>query len=100
MRVRDGSGVPPCRRLRNVLVGQNAERSVVYRRVGGLEIADEEGKLARIVYRRVGGLESKTQELCGFGDVYRRVGGLEIIAAIKQAAQLVYRRVGGLEKCK
>ena len=52
--------------------------SVVFRRIGGLEIDWEAHFTVDHVFRRIGGLENGIATFACLAEVFRRIGGLEM----------------------
>ncbi len=72
-------------------------RTLVIRRVGGLEVQPPQAEGYSLVIRRVGGLEDSIGRPDQHLIVIRRVGGLEVWMEWAEMILFVIRRVGGLE---
>lgn len=72
-------------------------KTLVIRRVGGLEDRRDDRQNRERVIRRVGGLEVYMGRFAIHLQVIRRVGGLEVPQGRAHTGHPVIRRVGGLE---
>ena len=76
---------------------ENAWFFTVHRRIGGMEVYDDEMQVKTVVHRRIGGMEVFHQLTESQQGVHRRIGGMEERQQDHGLHIHVHRRIGGME---